>query len=116
MGDGNHSLATAKAIWQKKKTTLTSEQQKEDPARFALVELVNVYDEWLVFEPIHRVLFWVDPADVEAELQKSGLHRQDTKELQTFLDEYIEMLQKYEVDFNKDYLFDELIWRIFFNL
>ena len=45
MGDGNHSLATAKAIWQKKKTTLTSEQQKEDPARFALVELVNVYDE-----------------------------------------------------------------------
>lgn len=60
MGDGNHSFATAKAIWEEKKLTLTPEQQKVDPARFALVELVNVHDEGLAFESIHRVLFTVD--------------------------------------------------------
>jgi len=60
MGDGNHSLATAKAIWEQKKLTLNDEQRANDPARFALVELVNVHDTGLAFEPIHRVLFNVD--------------------------------------------------------
>lgn len=53
MGDGNHSLATAKAIWEK----LRSRVGKDHPARFALVEIENVHDEGLEFEPIHRVLF-----------------------------------------------------------
>jgi hypothetical protein len=53
MGDGNHSLATAKAIWEKIKGTVGSEH----PARYALVEIENVHDEGLAFEPIHRVLF-----------------------------------------------------------
>lgn len=53
MGDGNHSLATAKAIWEKKK----NEVGMDHPARYALVELNNVHDSSLVFEPIHRVLF-----------------------------------------------------------
>lgn len=60
MGDGNHSLATAKAIWEQKKLTLNDEQRANDAARFALVELVNVHDTGLAFEPIHRVLFNVD--------------------------------------------------------
>jgi hypothetical protein len=53
MGDGNHSLATAKAVWEQMKTTVGMEH----PARYALVELENVHDEGLEFEPIHRVLF-----------------------------------------------------------
>ncbi|MCC7570077.1 DUF1015 domain-containing protein [Candidatus Micrarchaeota archaeon] len=53
MGDGNHSLATAKAIWEEAK-----KQGKTDGLeRYALVELVNVHDEALEFEPIHRVVF-----------------------------------------------------------
>ncbi len=53
MGDGNHSLATAKAIWEKLKPTVGMQH----PARYALVEIENVHDEALEFEPIHRVLF-----------------------------------------------------------
>jgi hypothetical protein len=53
MGDGNHSLATAKAIWEKIKSTVGMDH----PARYALVEIENVHDEALEFEPIHRVLF-----------------------------------------------------------
>jgi hypothetical protein len=53
MGDGNHSFATAKAIWEKMKGTVPSDH----PARYALVEVVNVHDQGLEFEPIHRVLF-----------------------------------------------------------
>ncbi len=55
MGDGNHSLATAKAIWEKIKPTVGMDH----PARYALVEIENVHDEGLEFEPIHRVLFGV---------------------------------------------------------
>lgn len=53
VGDGNHSLATAKAIWEKLKPTVGPDH----PARYALVELENVHDAGLEFEPIHRVLF-----------------------------------------------------------
>jgi uncharacterized protein (DUF1015 family) len=60
MGDGNHSLATAKAIREEKKQGLSEEEKADHPARFALVELVNIHDEGLVFEPIHRVLFNVN--------------------------------------------------------
>jgi hypothetical protein len=55
MGDGNHSLATAKAIWEKLKPSVGMDH----PARYALVEVENVHDEGLLFEPIHRVLFEV---------------------------------------------------------
>ena len=54
VGDGNHSLATAKAFWDEIKTGLTEEEKKTHPARFALAEFVNVYDEGIYFEPIYR--------------------------------------------------------------
>ncbi|MFO7764875.1 MAG: DUF1015 domain-containing protein [Pelovirga sp.] len=61
MGDGNHSFATAKAIWEKLKEDAGDPDKVMDhPARFALVELVNVHDPGLEFEAIHRVLFNVD--------------------------------------------------------
>jgi hypothetical protein len=54
IGDGNHSLASAKEVWRKLKEDGAPHNH---PARYALVELENIYDEGLVFEPIHRVLF-----------------------------------------------------------
>ena len=57
MGDGNHSFATAKANWEKIKATLSPEEQKDHPARYALVEVENVHDDGIIFEPIHRVVF-----------------------------------------------------------
>ena len=53
MGDGNHSLATAKAIWEKNKARVGMDH----PSRYALVEIENVHDEGLEFAPIHRVIF-----------------------------------------------------------
>src|SRR5215208_3307813 len=66
MGDGNHSLATAKAIWEKMKPQVGMDH----PARYALVEIENVHDEGLAFEPIHRVLFGLKK-DLFAELEKT---------------------------------------------
>ena len=60
VGDGNHSMATAKAYWEEVKKGLTAEEQENHPARFALVEVVNIHDESLIIEPIHRTLFGVD--------------------------------------------------------
>ncbi|WP_191017736.1 DUF1015 domain-containing protein [Treponema zioleckii] len=57
VGDGNHSLATAKAVWDLHKESLSEDERKTSPVRFALVEIVNIYDEGLTFEPIHRVIF-----------------------------------------------------------
>lgn len=57
MGDGNHSLATAKTMWENLKKTLTPEEAENHPARYALCEIENIHDEGIVFEPIHRVIF-----------------------------------------------------------
>lgn len=53
VGDGNHSLATAKQIWEERKKEGAG---PDDPARYAMAELINLYDEGLVFEPIHRIV------------------------------------------------------------
>lgn len=60
VGDGNHSLATAKACWELEKQNLSDDERKNHPARYALVEIVNLHDESLIFEPIHRVVFDCD--------------------------------------------------------
>ena len=60
VGDGNHSLATAKACYEELKAKEGAEKVANHPARFALVELENIYDEAQVFEPIHRLLTNVD--------------------------------------------------------
>ena len=68
MGDGNHSFATAKANWERIKKEKGLTGQDEHPARYALVELENVHDTGIIFEPIHRVMFGV-PQDALAWLQ-----------------------------------------------
>lgn len=60
MGDGNHSLAAARACWEELKPTLSPLEREDHPARWALVELVNLHDDGLVFHPIHRVIYGVD--------------------------------------------------------
>lgn len=57
IGDGNHSLATAKLCWEQIKGNLTDAEKENHPARHSLVELVNIHDDSIVFEPIHRVIF-----------------------------------------------------------
>ena len=57
MGDGNHSLATAKTNWENIKKNLSPEEAATHPARYALCEIENIHDEGIVFEPIHRVIF-----------------------------------------------------------
>ena len=57
MGDGNHSLATAKANWEEIRKSVPEEERENHPARYALCEIENIHDEGIVFEPIHRVLF-----------------------------------------------------------
>ena len=70
MGDGNHSLATAKACYENLKKTMPEEEYLKNPARYALVELVNLHSPALEFEAIHRVLFNVDVKDLFTELEK----------------------------------------------
>lgn len=61
MGDGNHSLATAKACYEKLKETMSEEEYINNPARYALVELVNLHSPALEFEAINRVIFNTNP-------------------------------------------------------
>ena len=70
MGDGNHSLATAKACYEKLKETMPEEEYLNHPARYALVELVNLHSSALEFEPIHRVIFNTNPENLLNELYK----------------------------------------------
>lgn len=70
MGDGNHSLATAKACYENIKKKLSKEEYLKHPARYALVELVNLHSEALEFEAIHRVLFNVDTKHLFEEMEK----------------------------------------------
>lgn len=60
-GDGNHSLATAKSCWEEIKQTLSDEEKENHPARFALVEVMNIHDDALEFEPIQRIIFDINP-------------------------------------------------------
>ncbi len=61
VGDGNHSIATAKVMWEELKQTLTEDERENHPARFMLVELVNLYGEGMDFKPIHRLVY--NPTD-----------------------------------------------------
>lgn len=67
VGDGNHSMATAKAAWESIKKELSEEQRRNHPARYCLCEIVNIHDDSIEVEPIHRVVFCADPEELLAE-------------------------------------------------
>ena len=72
VGDGNHSLATAKACYEERKASDPSADWSNHPARYALVELENIHDEAQVFEPIHRVMTHVDYRKLLEDLQANA--------------------------------------------
>lgn len=87
-GDGNHSLATAKTCWEKIKENLGEEEKASHPARFSMVEVINLHDDSLNFEPIHRV---VDDHDFKAVIEafygyikENGMSAEDGDEV-TFI-------------------------------
>ncbi len=61
VGDGNHSLATAKTVYEELKRAIGADAAMKHPARYALTEVVNLHDAGLSFEPIYRVVFGCDP-------------------------------------------------------
>jgi hypothetical protein len=68
VGDGNHSLATAKTIYENLKADIGDEALTH-PARYALIEVVNIHDEAMKFEPIYRVAFDVNADELITELE-----------------------------------------------
>ncbi len=68
VGDGNHSLATAQAHWNAVKQSLTEDEKKNHPARYALCELENLHSDGVTFEPIHRFVFNAEAAEIIAAL------------------------------------------------
>jgi len=68
VGDGNHSLASAKEAYNEVKARIGEDAARNHPARYALVEIVNLHDEALSFQPIYRVVFGVDPQALLTEL------------------------------------------------
>ncbi|MGM9643851.1 MAG: DUF1015 domain-containing protein [Eubacteriales bacterium] len=70
IGDGNHSLASAKALYEEIKAEIGEKAAKAHPARFALCEIVNLHDDALEFEPIYRVVFGVDREAFVSDFEK----------------------------------------------
>ena len=87
VGDGNHSLATAKTIYEEIKSTLGADAAADHPARYALVEIVNIHDNALKFEPIYRVVFNAEPEHLLSSLRAYLGALSGTAEAQTI--EYI---------------------------
>jgi len=79
MGDGNHSLATAKATWEEIKNNYDGNDVMMQPARWALVELENIYDEGITFEPIHRVIFNIDKNKFFDEIEQTSAYKFETQ-------------------------------------
>lgn len=70
VGDGNHSLASAKKCWEKLREGLSDEERQTHPARWTMVELVNVHEEAIIFEPINRVIFNTNPENFLEEAEE----------------------------------------------
>lgn len=87
VGDGNHSLATAKAVWDEYKAA--HPEDKDSSVRYALVEIVNIYDSGLTFEPIHRVVFKSNPEKLISFLEKSLSGKVDVLSSSSALEEAV---------------------------
>lgn len=116
VGDGNHSLAAAKECWELKKKNGAKD---DDPAKFALCEIVSIYDDSLEFEPIHRLIKNADEKFIKA--LENNLPKGDKKlelvycdkshyintrdgadsikDIQDFIDEYMKENKEIEIDY-----------------
>ena len=130
VGDGNHSLATAKTCYENLKKEIGEEAAALHPARYALVEVGNLHDAALDFEPIYRVVMGTDPEELvaslvayteenadpalpteeftvivggcERTLTLGATHVQPVGTLQQFLDRYLKTHPEMEVDYIHD--------------
>ena len=94
IGDGNHSLAAAKNCWEEMRGHLTAEEQENHPARFALVELMNIHDAGVTFHPIHRAVFGIDSEDFAAKAEQKLFAEQGTAvQLVTSKGEFVRYVQ-----------------------
>ena len=84
MGDGNHSLATAKTCYENLKKKVSSKEAMKSPARYALCELVNLHDDSLEFEAIHRVVFGADGEKLIREFKNYCTDHSEKNSSQTF--------------------------------
>ncbi len=119
VGDGNHSLASAKMHYENLKAKLSKEKAENNMARYAMVEIENIYDDAMQFDAIHRVVYNAD-SDFVAALKKEikgdlktkiiiGDKEEDlyvnhnaisaVKEIQDFIDNYIEKHKDVYVDY-----------------
>ena len=119
VGDGNHSLASAKLHWENVKKGLSVEKRENHSARYAMVELVNIYDEGIYFEPIHRVIYgakgdflirlkqivkgeYITRAYEGAEALEMSMSTnaiESVKEVQGFIDEYVKENEGVSIDY-----------------
>ena len=124
VGDGNHSLAAARAYWMEIRESVPESERASHPARYALAEIENLHSPAIQFEPIHRIVTGVDPeamiADYEAYLadngeavtdgeeltlvwgkneKKYGFDHHPLKVLQAFLDQYLKDHPEAEIDY-----------------
>ncbi len=118
VGDGNHSLATAKACWENIKTELSEDEKLNHPARFALVELVNLHSDALKFSPIHRSITGAGEDFLEGLMKLEGSAKGEVlyhgvrmrfkvpespseaiKVIQEYIDAYLEKNQNAKVDY-----------------
>jgi hypothetical protein len=89
VGDGNHSLAAAKRYWEEIKPALPADRRSAHPARYALVEIVNLHDPALHFEPIHRLLENVNPDTARTQLGLDDGLPPILEQLQPLLDRWL---------------------------
>ncbi len=81
MGDGNHSLATAKEFYEQLKKANPDKDMSNHPARYALAEIVNLHSDALKFEAIHRLVYGVDNEKIIAEMTASlGLSENESSQ------------------------------------
>lgn len=86
MGDGNHSLATAKEFYEQLKAQNPDADLSSHPARYALVEIVNLHSPALEFEAIHRIVTETDTEKLMTALkEKLSLTTEGTEDMQSFL-------------------------------
>ncbi|MBR2640462.1 MAG: DUF1015 domain-containing protein [Oscillospiraceae bacterium] len=91
IGDGNHSVATAKCYWEEIKKNLSPEEQKNHPARFCLAEIINLYDPAMPYECMNRLLSGVsDPEKALSEMGLDLLNLPSLQDLQPILDRWLE--------------------------
>mgnify|MGYP001130664667 CR=1 FL=1 len=102
MGDGNHSFAAAKSYWEELKPTLSPAERETHPARYALAEIINLYDPAMPYEGMNRLLTNVDPGEALAEM---GLDLSDLPDLQTLqpiLDRWLESHPEAQLEYVHD--------------